>query len=368
MKKIAVLIFGLFVSATMVNAQTNLEQIKENEKTKAAADAATDGWKKTAAFGLNLDQIAMVNPRPGDGLNRIGFGANGLIGATMKKGRLYWDNGISETFGMQKLGRGTNIPLQKSGDELKAWSGLGYQAKENGKWFYMLDARLKTQLTPSYAGTGTYGSLIKYNNEYTGTPDSIYNALTAEQKATAKGNALQSKFLSPGYLTIAPGVSYIPNTHFDLFLSPAAMNVIIVNDDYIASRVNPGDSTRSLYGTKWRSPTDYDKTEVQVGAMARARYNNKYFNDKVTFRTELILYSNYLHNPKNIDVEWNNDLGFTIYKGLSLNLKASMYYDDDQIVMINRDNNIATGTNGNESFGKRVRMVEGLFITYTKNF
>lgn len=367
MKKIVIFILGIFVTTNALQAQTNIDQIKENEKTKAAAEAAKDGWKKTAAFGLNLDQIAMINPRPGDGLNRIGFGANGLIGATFKKGRLYWDNGVSETFGMQRIGRGSSIPLQKSGDELKAWSGLGYQAKENGKLFYMLDARLRTQLTPSYAG-GTYGSLIKYNNEYTGTPDSVYNALTTEQKAALKGSRLQSKFLAPGYLTIAPGVSYIPNTNFDLFFSPAAVNMIIVNDDYIASRVNPGDSTRSLYGTKWRSATDYDKLEVQVGAMARARYNNKYFNDKVTFRTELILYSNYLHNPQNIDVEWNNDLGFNIYKGLSLNLKASMYYDDDQIVTINRDNDITTGINGNEGFGKRVRMVEGLYITYTTNF
>jgi len=368
MKKVA---FTLTLVSTLfiTYAQTK-DAIKQqsNDANKIAAEAAPDGWTKTASLGLNLDQLMLINPRLGDGLNRLGLGANGTITAKYKNGRLFWDNILSENFGIAKIGRGS-VPFQKAIDELKGSTSLGYQTSANSKWYYTLEAGLRTQLTPSYAGGAGMGSLLRYDSYLSsGIADSTFEALPDSMQSLNRNNALQSKFMAPGNIYFAPGATYKHNDHFKLFISPAAVNLIVVNDDIIAARQSPIDPTRGLYGTEWRSATDFDKTALQLGALAIARYNNKWLNDKLNFLTDLSLYSNYLRNPQNIDVEWNTDLGYTLLKGLSLNLKTSLYYDDDQILLTDKDKNTTTGLNGYEYYSKNIRFVEGFFVRYGITF
>lgn len=355
------LIFALALYSITLFAQTNnnsqKEMSAEQKATQEKMEKSQEGWTRNGSIGADFLQSLLINPRVGAGQNKLGLTGVGNYIATYKKGRLIWDNGVNEVFGIQKLGRG-QVPTQKSIDELRAYSSAGYQVKQGSKWYYMFDGRLKTQLTPTYTG-----NLLKLDR-----PEGISDSLWT---ATKNANLL-SRFFAPANITLSPGASYIPNEHWDFFFSPISANIILVMSDAIASKpANPSDLTlkKGLYGTDWRSSTDFDKVKFQLGATARARYKNKFFNDKISYVSTLALYTNYLEQPFILtDVEWLNDFGFTIYKGLQLGVSANVYYDHDVFSMIDRDKDVNTGADGYESTGRRVQFVETLFIKYGFTF
>lgn len=51
--------------------------------------------------------------------------------------------------------------------------------------------------------------------------------------------------------------------------------------------------------------------------------------ENITMENILSLYSNYLENPKNVDLDYTMNLVFKINKYLSTNLSVQTIYDDD---------------------------------------
>jgi len=360
MKKFLIIIAATFYGITSFAQQKDLTP--EQKATQEKLEKSKEGWTRSGAIGADFIQLLLINPSVSAGQNKLGLTGIGSLGATYKKGRLIWDNGVNETFGIQRLGRGDNIRAQKSIDELRAFTSAGYQVKEGSKWYYMFDGRLRTQLTPTYVG-----SFLNIK-QAEGESDSLFSV---RKKAD-----LLSKFFAPANITLSPGVSYIPNQNFDFFLSPLSANIILVMNDDIAKKPG-GDfaqtTTRGLYGTDWKLNNDgtisYSKTKFQLGATARARYKNKFLNDKLSYTSQLTLFTNYLDQPFILtDVEWLNDFGYTLFKGLQLGLTLNVMYDHDVLSRLDRDGKIETGVDGYESTGRRIQLVEAFFIKYGFTF
>jgi hypothetical protein len=70
----------------------------------------------------------------------------------------------------------------------------------------------------------------------------------------------------------------------------------------------------------------------------------------VDWQTNLELYSNYLEDPQNIDVYWDNYFTFTINSWLSANLTTSLIYDHD-INITDKDGNTGPRTQFKQTFG-----------------
>ena len=51
--------------------------------------------------------------------------------------------------------------------------------------------------------------------------------------------------------------------------------------------------------------------------------------ENITFQTVLELFSNYLNNPQNIDVNWTTLTTFKVNKFISATLSTQLIYDDD---------------------------------------
>ncbi len=66
----------------------------------------------------------------------------------------------------------------------------------------------------------------------------------------------------------------------------------------------------------------------------KAEYQRKFWNDRISFSSTLILFSDYLANPQNVDVSWTNELAFQIVGGLQLTFNNSLFYDDDVLSTI----------------------------------
>lgn len=323
-----------------------------------------DGWKVGGGMGFDFSQLLLINPKIGAGENRIGIGGNTNFYGNYKKGRLTWKNAANLNFAIQRLGKDPNRPFQKSLDELRLTSTALFNLTKENPFAYALDILAVTQLTPTYQGNFL-------------SPQS-----TGRQYAIAK-------FFSPATVTVSPGMAYKPDEHLSILLSPASLKVIAVPDDSIAMQGN-ANLTNSLHGNplgrfaseeafrqsygirpsgKINDSTYFANNFIQLGATLKGTYQNKFLKDKegkarLGLSTTLTLYTNYLRDPQNIDVEWITQTDLYIFKGLSLTVTTNLFYDHDILVQVDRDKDPDTGVNGYESTGRRVSFVQTLLLKY----
>jgi hypothetical protein len=80
------------------------------------------------------------------------------------------------------------------------------------------------------------------------------------------------------------------------------------------------------------------------------------FKNRVTLKSTLGLFTNYLENPQNVDVDWKMSINMKINDYLSANLNTHLIYDDD----------IKTSDDEGNPRGAKVQFKEvfGVGITY----
>ena len=54
----------------------------------------------------------------------------------------------------------------------------------------------------------------------------------------------------------------------------------------------------------------------------------------MSFTTKLDLFSNYAHNPQNIDVSWETLIGMKVNKYISVSFNTHLLYDDDVKIQV----------------------------------
>lgn len=334
--------------------------IAQAQEAADGEETPPEGWTRGAGIGLDFSQLFQLNPKQGAGQNRIGIGGAVNFFANYKKARIAWDNNASWKFGVQRIGTGViavgsdeSIPFEKAIDELRLNSKVGYQTSENSIFFYAADFSFLSQLTSTFSGTAE-------------APGNFLRDISGQDIDPI------SKFFSPATITISAGVDIKPNENWSFFYSPLSAKFIIVADDNIADDVVLNAEGTEIIGSVHGNPIDADGLVItnvdnvfsQLGSLAKATYTDKYWEDKVAFTSTLALYSNYLNNPQNIDIDWNSELAVAIVKGLQLTLTTTVFYDDDIFVQIT-DNDAPGGVNG---LGKRVNFVQQLLIKYNLVF
>lgn len=306
-------------------------------------------WKTGAGIGLDFAQLFQLNPRQGAGQNRLGFGGALNVFVNHNKDRLAWENLGSWQFGVQRLGSGiiaqgadTKIPFQKAIDELRLNSKIGYKIGKDSKFFYAANLGLLSQITPTYTGTETF-------------PGNFLSDISGLDQ-----NPL-SKLFSPATLTISLGIDYKPNDAFSFFYSPIGGKFIIVaNDSIAATGVHGNPVDKNISG----EIISFDNVDSQLGSLLRATFSSKFLEDRFAYSSSLLLFSNYLRNPQNVDLDWTNELAFSIFKGFQAALTVNMFYDDDVLVQIT-DYNAPNGVSG---LGKRVGVTQQFLLKYSVVF
>lgn len=326
-------LYSLLLALTMIVLPLLLDAQAGDDRLKELQDASKtegEGWVAGGAIGLDFAQLALVNPRVGAGDNRIAFGGLGNLYANYTRGKFAWSNNLSLQLAVQKL---ADIDWQKSLDVLRLNSKVSVQTA-NEKWAYAALLTFESLALPTYPG----------------------NYL----KAQADGDMAQAKFLSPFRLEVSPGVEYKPTPHLSFLLSPASYKLIYVADQDIANL--------GIHGTKLVDDNDpalgYEQAFHQLGARLVGVYTNKYFNDKVAVTSKLDLFSNYLNNPQNIDVLWQNNFDWQIWKSLSLGVLLEAFYDDDIFVLAERPSD----AHPDGVLGKRVSWTQALLLKYNYIF
>ncbi len=310
MKKIlsTIVILTLFLST--LDAQVTE---KESDLKKVSSDT-TAGWETGGMAAITFGHSSFTNWAAG-GINSVSINGLSSMFAKYKKGNLTWDNNFDIGYGIQRQGNKENAEFLKTDDRIDVATKLGVKA--NDKLYYAALLNFKTQFTNGY----------NYPN------DSI----------------AISSFLAPGYLLTAVGIDYKPTNALTVFIAPLTSKTTFVNNQTLADAgaygVEAGKKTRSEFG-------GYIKTGL-----------TKDIAKNINLSTKLDLFSNYLHNPQNIDINWELLLSMKVNKYLTVNINTQMLYDDDVTVPVDKD-----GDGISESTGKRLQFKEILGIGFSYQF
>ena len=238
----------------------------------------TSPWTREGNLGLKLTQVSLTNWAAG-GDNSVAFDFQGAYQANYNKGKHLWNNRLELAYGLNRTGEdGT----KKANDKIYLNSNYGYSIAKS--WYASAFATFQTQFSPGY--------------DY-----SISKDISV------------SEFMSPAYLTTGLGFTYEPNKIFTVVLSPASWRGTFVLNDRLSDEgaygVDPGKHLLSSFGANLKGEVRYE------------------FMKNMTVYSRLDLYSDYLHKPQNIDVNWEVQINMAINKWFSTTLTTNLVYDDD---------------------------------------
>jgi hypothetical protein len=304
---------------TILVTQITSAQVTEAEKAlRTVKTDTTLGWKNGGVFAINLAQTSLTNWAAG---GQNSFAVNGVFSgfANYKMGKSVWDNSLDLGYGLLKQG---SDDMRKTDDKIDFLSKYGREAFKN--FYYAGLLNFKTQMTPGY----NYPS-----------------------KKTI------SDFFAPAYLLVAIGMDYKPNAYFSAFIAPLTAKFTFVTFDSLSNEgafgVKPGETVKSEAGGYIR--VIYSKNDFKAEILKN-----------VSFTTKIDLFSNYSHNPQNIDVSWETLIAMKVNKYISVNLNTHLIYDDD--IMVQFDKNGSGLIEDGEGVSSKVQFKEIFGVGFSYNF
>lgn len=320
------LYFLAFTFLSFVANAQDPSHIKLRDELKALDEkdsaALASPWTVKSIFALNGSQTSFVNWAAG-GRNNIT--AIGLVDftAVYQKRNIKWNNDVKFALGGQVFldSTGKKAGLQKTDDRIDVATAFGYEFKK--KWFLTTIGTFKTQ------------SLDGFN--------------------FPNDSVIISTFMAPAYVNISLGIEYAPKDYFNMYLSPIASKMTFVNNQTLADAGAFGVEKATFDPVTLIKLTDGKRRRFEVGASFRMNFQKEIMKN-IEMKTRLELFSNYLNNPQNIDVNFENIFAFKINKWFSASLQWNLIYDDDITI---RD------SKGNSGPRTQFKSVLGLGISYT---
>src|SRR5215212_461172 len=227
-------------------------QAESNKTIKKEEDTTKRLWRHGGLFSLNLAQGSLKNWSAGGDDFSLSINSFLNVFAFYKKDRYSWDNTLDVNFGYVKT---TSLGARKNDDRIDILSKYGYAFK------------------PKLSLSGLFNFRTQIARGYN------YDATT---------KTLNSAFLSPAYILLSIGLDYKPSKNLSIFISPITSRWLIVHNDSL--------SAKGLYGV-----VPSKKSKNEIGAFASINYL-KALNNHVGYKARLDLFSNYKHNPQNIDL------------------------------------------------------------------
>ena len=259
-------------------------------------------WAKSVLTNINFGQTFLSNWAAG-GYNSVSLAGNIDANANYAKDKTIWTNRLQLDYGF--FYSQDKPIMQKNKDRIYFESKWGYETPvKHLSYSAFLD--FKTQ----------------FNNNYTyGTPSGVEDP-TRQDWLDAR--VLKSGLLSPGYINMGLGLLWTPKPWFSLNVAPLTGGFVIVGDAEL----------RSTYGMDLRHEGDdptvgsnYKPARFELGAQVKADAQ-WVINDNFSYTTQLVLFSNYLKNPQNLRVNWDNKVFWKLAKYFALTLSTNLIYDD----------------------------------------
>lgn len=237
----------------------------------------TKHWTRKGVFTFLANQSSFSNWQAG-GQNNFAGNVGVNYDFNYKNGDWNWDNKIIASYGLTKI---KGADTQKTDDRLEFNSLLGKKA--SGYWFYSAFFNFKTQM------------------------DTGLDPATQTVKI--------SHFFSPAFFQFGPGMLWKKSDNLKVNIAPATSKLILVHDHFT--------EFGSSFGVEQGETTRYE-----LGAAVNGYYK---FNimENVSVENILNLYSNYLEEAQNVDIDYQLNIVMKINKFLSTNFAFQTIYDDN---------------------------------------
>lgn len=257
----------------------------QNDTIAIVAPDTVSPWTTKGNASLLFNQSTFDNWLAG-GENNISGNLGLNYDFNYKKEEWSWDNKVIASYGIVKTR--TSSFAKKTDDRLELNSILGKQISEF--WYYSAFLNFKTQFTKGYIYDRTVDG-VEVREEYT-------------------------NFLSPAYLYAGPGMMWKRNENLRVNLSPATSKFTFVdraftlpNEQYFG--VKEGEALRYEFGL---NASAYYKLDVIAN---------------VSFENILNLYSNYIEETQNVDIDYQLNVVLRINRFLTTNISFQAIYDDN---------------------------------------
>lgn len=246
-------------------------------------------WKSKGDLSLLFNQSNFSNWTVGGENNLSGnFGLN--YGLEYAKNDWTWDNKLMASYGLVKT---KNAAFEKKTDDrFEINSVLGKKA--SGKWSYSAFLNFRTQITRGFL--------------YEKSPEGV------------EFRTENTNFLSPGYLTFGPGMLYKKDDNLKINVAPATSKLTIVDKSYTAVS---GYVDGSYFGVDANQSLRYE-----LGMYGSVYYKVNIMAN-VSAENILNMYSNYLEETKNVDIDYSLNVVMKVNRYLSTTLAFQAIYDDN---------------------------------------
>lgn len=262
---------------------------KTEEAVKVLQDTVHRGWKSKGQFTFLVNQASFNNWVAGGENNIAGtLGVN--YDLNYKRKNLTWDTKIVGAYGLIKT---KNADFEKKTDDrLEINSVLG--TKAFGEWYYSFFVNFRTQFTKGF----------------------IYEK-DADGKEIRTEN---TNIFSPAYLTFGPGLFWKKNDNLKINLAPLTSKMTFVDKKYTEV---PGYVDGAYFGVDANKSLRYE-----LGLYASTYYKFDLMKN-VAVENILNLYTNYLQEPQNVDMDYSLAVVMKVNKYLSANIAFQAIYDDN---------------------------------------
>ncbi|WP_062053582.1 DUF3078 domain-containing protein [Aquimarina longa] len=263
-------------------------------------DTPKDGWTRGGNISLLFNQSAFNNDWTSGGVSNIAANLSVSYDFNYRKGPLTWDNKIIADYGLTKL-KDEDFS-RKTNDRFEFNSLIGKQIKESN-WYYSFFLNFRTQMDQGF----------------------IY-----EKDEDGKDiRTSRTHFFSPAYLQFGPGMLWKKSDNLKVNIAPATARFIFVDDKFTKAEgqaaIDAFNATGGYFGV---DANETSRFEFGAAVSAYAKFD---LMKNVSMENILNLYSNYLEDPQNVDIDYTANVVMKINKYLSTNITFQAIYDDNAV-------------------------------------
>lgn len=265
-------------------------------------DSIKSNWKKVNRASLDISEVAFVNWNAG-GSNSI----SGLLGLEFQrnfnKDHMVWENRAVVRYGVNKQ---QNQSLRKTDDILELHSRFGFRKDTISNWYYSANFSFTTQFTNGYNYSNSDSQPI-------------------------------SKFMAPAYMFLGIGTVYGEHIEsFSAYLSPLTLKSTFVLDQDLADAGSFG-VTPAVYDELGNRLSKGKNSREEVGILITSAYE-KELMENITVRNLVSLYTDYLNDFGNVDIDWEINFNFKVNQYVRATLGSHLKYDNDvKIAVVDDD-------------------------------
>ena len=279
-------------------------------------------WTNKNILGIDISEIAFVNWSPG-GTSAITGLVRGNLKRDYKDDSQVWSNELIFRYGMNKQ---EGIELRKTDDVFRLNSTYGYRYNATSNWYHSAKFNFNTQFTDGY--------------NYPNTKDPI------------------SKPFAPAYTFLGIGSEYIYKPEkFNAYISPLTLKSTLVLDQALADAGSYG-VKKAVYDDQGNLISKGERSKTELGILLSSYIEREIFTN-ITIKNRLSLYTDYLHNFGNIDVDWQFYTDLKVNEYVKANVGWNLVYDED-IDVIKEEN----GVKINEGAKVQLKQVLGIGVEY----